>query len=71
MSRTNLLVSPAGAGRASDGASRFVPEGEGRELEQARNQRKLAIVAAVTPSGRAAIKRLLLDGKPVYDEPMF
>jgi len=28
-------------------------------------------VAAVTPSGRAAIKRLLLDGKPVYDEPLF
>jgi len=49
----------------------FVPEGEGRELEQARNQRKLAIVAAVTPAGRAAIKRLLLDGKPVYDEPLF
>ena len=49
----------------------FVPEGEGRALEQARNQRKLAVVAAVTRSGRAAIKRLLLDGKPVYDEPLF
>ena len=49
----------------------FVPEGEGRELEQARNQRRLSIVAAVLPSGRAAIKRLLLDGKPVYDEPLF
>jgi uncharacterized membrane-anchored protein len=49
----------------------FVPEGEGRELEQARNQRKLTIVAAVTPAGRAAVKRLLLDGKPVYDEPLF
>jgi GDYXXLXY protein len=49
----------------------FVPEGEGRELESARNQGKVAIVAAVTPGGRAAIKRLLLDGKPVYDEPIF
>jgi len=49
----------------------FVPEGEGRELEHARNQQKLSVVAAVTPSGRAAIKRLLLDGKPVYDEPLF
>jgi len=49
----------------------FVPQGEGRELEQARNQGKLSIVAAVAPSGRAAIKRLLLDGKPVYDEPLF
>nr|WP_249142035.1 GDYXXLXY domain-containing protein [Bradyrhizobium diazoefficiens] len=49
----------------------FVPEGEGRALEDARNSRKLTVVAAVTPSGRAAIKRLLVDGKPVYDEPWF
>jgi len=26
---------------------------------------------AVLPSGRAAIKRLLIDGKPVYEEPWF
>jgi uncharacterized membrane-anchored protein len=49
----------------------FVPEGEGRKLESARNQRRLTIVAAVTPMGRAAIKRLLIDGEPVYDEPWF
>ena len=51
--------------------SYFVPEGEGKKLEQARNQRKLTVVAAVLPSGRAAIKRLLLDGEPVYEEPWF
>ena len=51
--------------------SYFVPEGEGRKLEHARNQRKLTVVAAVLPSGRAAIKRLLLDGEPVYEEPWF
>lgn len=49
----------------------FVPQGEGREIEHARNQNKVSVVAAVTPSGRAAIKRLLLDGKPIYDEPLF
>jgi uncharacterized membrane-anchored protein len=49
----------------------FVPEGEGLEIEQARGDRRVTIVAAVTPSGRAAVKRLLMDGKPVYDEPMF
>jgi uncharacterized membrane-anchored protein len=49
----------------------FVPEGEGSEIESSRNQGKVAIVAAVTASGRAAIKRLLIDGKPVYDEPSF
>jgi uncharacterized membrane-anchored protein len=51
--------------------SYFVPEGEGRKLEEARNQRKLLVVAAVLPSGRAAIKRLLIDGKPLYEEPWF
>lgn len=51
--------------------SYFVPEGEGKKLEEARNARKVTVVAAVTPSGRAAIKRLLLDGQPVYDEPWF
>ena len=45
--------------------------GAGRREEQARNQQKLRVVAAVLPSGRAAIKRLLLDGEPVYDEPWF
>ena len=46
-------------------------KGEGRKLEQARNQRKLTVVAAVLPSGRAAIKRLLVDGEPIYEEPWF
>jgi uncharacterized membrane-anchored protein len=49
----------------------FVPEGEGKTLEQARNQQKLRVVAAVLPSGRAAIKRLLLDGAPIYEEPLY
>jgi len=49
----------------------FVPEGEGRAIEAARNEGKVSVVAAVTPDGRAAIKRLLIDGKPVYDEPLF
>ncbi|RXH07275.1 GDYXXLXY domain-containing protein [Bradyrhizobium guangzhouense] len=51
--------------------SYFVPEGEGKKLEQARNQQQLRVVAAVLPSGRAAIKRLLLDGEPVYQEPWY
>lgn len=51
--------------------SYFVPEGEGRKLEQVRNQHKLIVVASVMPSGRAAIKRLLVDGEPVYEEPWF
>jgi len=49
----------------------FVPQGEGREIEKARNDGKLAVVAAVASGGRAAVKRLLVDGKQVYDEPLF
>ena len=49
----------------------FVPQGEGREIEKARNDGKLSVVAAVAPGGRAAIKRLLIDGTQVYDEPLF
>jgi uncharacterized membrane-anchored protein len=49
----------------------FVPQDEGKAIEHARNEGQVSVVAAVTPSGRAAIKRLLLGGKPVYDEPMF
>jgi uncharacterized membrane-anchored protein len=49
----------------------FVPEGEGRAIESARNQGKVSVVAAVDPAGRAALKRLVIDGKPVYDEPSF
>ena len=49
----------------------FVPQGEGRAIESARNEGKVSIVAAVTKQGRAAIKRLLIDGKPVYEEPLF
>jgi len=49
----------------------FVPQDEGKEIERSRNQGRVSVVAAVTPAGRAAIKRLLLGGKPVYDEPMF
>jgi uncharacterized membrane-anchored protein len=51
--------------------SYFVPEGVGRKLEDVRNKGKLSVVVAVLPSGRAAIKRLLIDGKPVYEEPWF
>jgi len=49
----------------------FVPEGEGRVIEEARGKQRVAVVAAVNKSGQAAIKRLLVDGKPVYDEPLF
>jgi len=50
--------------------SYFVPQGEGKKIELTPKAR-LEVVAAVAPSGQAAIKRLLIDGKPVYDEPPY
>jgi uncharacterized membrane-anchored protein len=50
--------------------SYFVPQGEGKKIETT-PKALLEVVAAVAPSGQAAIKRLLIDGKPVYDEPPF
>jgi uncharacterized membrane-anchored protein len=50
--------------------SYFVPQGEGKKIETT-DKARLEVVAAVAPSGQAAIKRLLIDGKPVYDEPPY
>lgn len=50
--------------------SYFVPQGEGKQIELMEKSR-LEVVAAVAPSGQAAIKRLLIDGVPVYDEPPY
>jgi uncharacterized membrane-anchored protein len=50
--------------------SYFVPEGEGLAIERAERGR-VEVVAAVTSEGRSAIKRLLLDGRPVHDEPPY
>jgi uncharacterized membrane-anchored protein len=49
----------------------YVPEGEGRNLEQAPADGRLSIDVSVSKGGTAQIKSLLLDGKPVYDEPLY
>jgi uncharacterized membrane-anchored protein len=49
----------------------FVPEGTGRELETLRNDQKLAVDVAVGSNGRAALKRLLVDGTPRYEEKLY
>jgi uncharacterized membrane-anchored protein len=47
----------------------FVPEGTGREIETLRNDQKVSVDVAVASDGRAALKRLLVDGQVRYDEP--
>lgn len=51
--------------------SYFVPEGEGRELEQLVRDSKLQVLVAVANDGEAAIKGLLIDGEMRYEEPLF
>ena len=50
--------------------SYFVPQGEGKVIETT-DKARIEVVAAVSSSGEAAIKRLLIDGKPLYAEPPY
>ncbi|MCO5152655.1 MULTISPECIES: GDYXXLXY domain-containing protein [unclassified Shinella] len=49
----------------------YVPEGEGRVLEDARNQEELEVEARVSADGTPQIARLILRGEPIYDEPLY
>lgn len=49
----------------------FIPEGEGRELEKLRNDQHISVDVAVAGNGRAALKRLLVDGEVRYEESLY
>lgn len=49
----------------------FVPEGEGRALEELRNGERLEVDVAVSTSGQAVLKRLLVDGAVHYEDALF
>jgi uncharacterized membrane-anchored protein len=49
----------------------FVPQGEGLELEKLRNDQRIQVDVAVSDNGRAALKRLRVDGQVKYEETMF
>jgi uncharacterized membrane-anchored protein len=49
----------------------FVPEGTGRELEALRSDQRIGVDVAVATDGRAALKRLLVDGQAKYEDPPF
>ncbi|WP_075288904.1 GDYXXLXY domain-containing protein [Pararhizobium arenae] len=49
----------------------YVPEGEGKPLEEARNADALSVTARVDESGRMQIRTISIDGKPLYDEPLY
>jgi uncharacterized membrane-anchored protein len=49
----------------------FVPEGTGGKLEEFARTSTLSAIVAVGSDGRAAIKGLMHDGRPIYAEPLF
>jgi uncharacterized membrane-anchored protein len=49
----------------------FVPEGEGLKLERPEPGDKVTLEIALDKSGHAAIKTLLLNGVPQYQESLF
>ena len=49
----------------------YVPEGEGKPLDEARNEGVVSIAASVSSSGAAQIRSLVVDGKPAYEEPLY
>ncbi len=56
----------------SYGIERFyVPEGEGKVLEEARNSEALSVAVRVSSSGAMQIREIALHGTPVYGEPLY
>lgn len=49
----------------------FVPEGEGRDLEQPKEGEVMSILVAVDRFGNAGIKAVLVNGDPRYTESLF
>jgi uncharacterized membrane-anchored protein len=62
----------AGNLTVSYGIERFyVPEGEGRPIEDGRNEGRVSVAARVSDTGQAQIRALMLDGEPLYEEPLY
>lgn len=49
----------------------YVPEGEGLEIEKARNQERTTVAVRVSEDGEAQIARLMIDGETLYAEPLY
>jgi uncharacterized membrane-anchored protein len=51
--------------------SYFVPQGQGRRLEDLAREKRMAALVAVDGGGNAALKGLIIDGVLQYEEPLF
>lgn len=69
---TDLKNNPEATLRVDYGIERFyVPEGEGREIETARNEGAVTVLARVGSNGQAQIRALRMDGEALYEEPLY
>lgn len=66
------LSEGAGSYRLEFGIERFyVPEGEGLNIEAARDDSRVTMAVRVASDGRAQVRTLFIDGKPVYSDPLY
>ncbi len=49
----------------------YVPEGEGRTIEDGVGEKRVDVVLAVNTKGVAQVRGLRLDGKSLYEEPLY
>lgn len=49
----------------------YVPEGEGLEIEKARNEGRTTVAVRISKDGEAQIARLMIDGEALYEEPVY
>lgn len=49
----------------------YVPEGEGRAVENARDQMAVAVAVRIDAAGEAQIRALMVNGVQVYNEPLY
>ncbi|WP_417415656.1 GDYXXLXY domain-containing protein [Hoeflea sp.] len=49
----------------------YVPEGEGLEIEKARNAGRTTVAIRVSRDGEPQIARLMIDGQTLYEEPLY
>lgn len=49
----------------------FMPEGQAIAVERLRDARRIEVDVAVGAGGRAALKRLVIDGALRYEDPLF
>jgi len=74
-----VMVYAADKSRANDimfslqfGIERYyVPEGEGLEIEDARNEGRTTVAVRVSADGEPQIARLMIDGETLYREPVY